>query len=57
MPATAPADATAAPPTCRPAATSRRCRTTTRTQAERDYDALYGAQYDPVADPTLPTPA
>ncbi|WP_343123563.1 VacJ family lipoprotein [Lysobacter sp. Root983] len=31
-----------------------------RTQAERDFDALYGAQsqeYDPVADPTLPAPA
>lgn len=28
------------------------------TQAELDYDALYGAQdYDPVADPTLPAPA
>ena len=31
-----------------------------RTDAERDFDALYGAQsqeYDPVADPTLPAPA
>ncbi len=28
-----------------------------RTQAELDYDALYGAPYDPVADPTLPAPA
>ena len=28
-----------------------------RTQAERDYDALYGAPYDPIADPTLPAPA
>jgi phospholipid-binding lipoprotein MlaA len=28
-----------------------------RTQAERDFDALYGAPYDPVADPTLPAPA
>ena len=27
-----------------------------RTDAERDYDALYGRGYDPVADPTLPTP-
>jgi phospholipid-binding lipoprotein MlaA len=27
-----------------------------RTEAERDYDALYGRDYDPVADPTLPTP-
>ena len=27
-----------------------------RTDAERDYDALYGREYDPVADPTLPTP-
>lgn len=27
-----------------------------RTDAERDYDALYGQGYDPVADPTLPTP-
>ena len=30
-----------------------------RTQAEKDYDALYGTpgqQYNPVADPTLPTP-
>ncbi|CAN5613545.1 VacJ family lipoprotein [soil metagenome] len=25
-----------------------------RTQAERDFDAIYGAPYDPVADPTLP---
>lgn len=30
----------------------------TRTQAERDYDAIYGAQpYNPVADSTLPAPA
>lgn len=28
-----------------------------RTQAELDYDALYGAPYDPIADPTLPAPA
>lgn len=28
-----------------------------RTQAERDFDALYGAPYDPVADPTLPAAA
>ena len=29
-----------------------------RTDAERDYDALYAQEkYDPVADPTLPTPA
>ena len=30
-----------------------------RTQAERDFDALYGngTPYDPVADPTLPEPA
>ena len=28
-----------------------------RTDAERDYDALYGRGYDPVADPSLPTPA
>ncbi|HST45310.1 MAG TPA: VacJ family lipoprotein [Luteimonas sp.] len=28
-----------------------------RTQAELDYDALYGALYDPIADPTLPAPA
>lgn len=31
-----------------------------RTDAERDFDALYGVQsqeYDPVADPTLPAPA
>lgn len=28
-----------------------------RTQAEQDFDALYGAPYDPVADPTLPSPA
>lgn len=31
-----------------------------RTDAERDFDALYGMQsqeYDPVADPTLPAPA
>lgn len=30
--------------------------TDARTDAERDYDALYGRGYDPVADPTLPTP-
>ncbi|WP_081931293.1 MlaA family lipoprotein [Lysobacter antibioticus] len=31
-----------------------------RTEAERDFDALYGTpaqEYDPVADPTLPAPA
>lgn len=28
-----------------------------RTQAERDFDAIYGAPYDPVADPTLPAAA
>ncbi len=28
-----------------------------RTQAEQDYDALYGGAYNPVADPTLPAPA
>ena len=28
-----------------------------RTQAELDYDAIYGQPYDPVADPTLPEPA
>lgn len=28
-----------------------------RSQAELDYDALYGVPYDPVADPTLPAPA
>lgn len=31
-----------------------------RTEAERDFDALYGSpaqEYDPVADPTLPAPA
>lgn len=27
------------------------------TEAERDYEALYGPGYDPVADPTLPAPA
>ena len=42
-PATDPA--TAAPPVA-----------DSRTEAERDYDALYGRGYDPVADPTLPTP-
>lgn len=31
--------------------------TDARTDAERDYDALYGRGYDPVADPSLPTPA
>lgn len=30
--------------------------TDSRTDAERDYDALYGRGYDPVADPALPTP-
>jgi phospholipid-binding lipoprotein MlaA len=33
---------------------------TTRTQAEDDYNALYGppaGEYDPIADPTLPAPA
>ena len=29
----------------------------TRTEAEDDFDALYGSEYDPVADPTLPAPA
>jgi phospholipid-binding lipoprotein MlaA len=32
----------------------------TRTQAEEDYNALYGpppGEYDPIADPTLPAPA
>ncbi len=28
-----------------------------RTQAERDFDELYGTAYNPVADPTLPAPA
>lgn len=28
-----------------------------RTQAEQDFDAIYGSPYDPVADPTLPAPA
>lgn len=28
-----------------------------RTQAEQDFDVLYGMPYDPVADPTLPSPA
>jgi phospholipid-binding lipoprotein MlaA len=28
-----------------------------RTQAERDFDAIYAGPYDPVADPTLPPPA
>jgi phospholipid-binding lipoprotein MlaA len=27
-----------------------------RTEAEQDFDAIYGASYDPVADPTLPAP-
>ena len=27
------------------------------TQAERDYQAIYGSPYDPVADPNLPAPA
>lgn len=31
--------------------------TDTPTQAELDYQALYGSPYDPVADPTLPEPA
>ncbi|HSM11280.1 MAG TPA: VacJ family lipoprotein [Lysobacter sp.] len=29
----------------------------TPTDAERDYESLYGPGYNPVADPTLPTPA
>lgn len=28
-----------------------------RTQAEQDFDAIYGSAYDPVADPTLPAAA
>jgi phospholipid-binding lipoprotein MlaA len=55
-PAVAPADATATDaPAAAPDAAG-------RTAAELEYDALYGAdrnaaQYDPVADPTLPAPA
>ena len=30
---------------------------TAPTQAERDYQAIYGSPYDPVADPNLPAPA
>ncbi|QWP79284.1 VacJ family lipoprotein [Lysobacter sp. K5869] len=47
--------AAAAPPPAEPAATD-----DPRTDAERDFDALYGnpqAEYNPVADPTLPAPA
>ena len=32
-------------------------RETTPTQAEQDYDAIYGQGYNPVADPSLPAPA
>jgi phospholipid-binding lipoprotein MlaA len=60
----APADATtAAPQTAPPAeantATPQTQSTDARTEAEQDYDALYGASqdYNAVADPTLPPPA
>ncbi|MEI2432279.1 VacJ family lipoprotein [Lysobacter yananisis] len=50
-------DPTAAtPPPAEPAAAA----DDPRTQAERDFDALYGnpqGEYNPVADPTLPAPA
>lgn len=53
-PAVIPADAPASAQD--PASATKQDR---RTQAEKDYDALYGTpgqQYNPVADPTLPTP-
>jgi len=59
-PAAMPVDATAQAPSAAtaqaPASTATQDQ---RTQAEKDYDALYGTpgqQYNPVADPTLPTP-
>lgn len=48
---------TATPPAGDPSAVDPRT-DDPRTQAERDYDAIYGPPaYNPVADPTLPTPA
>jgi phospholipid-binding lipoprotein MlaA len=55
MPPDAAADTTAAADVANATAASG---TDARTQAEQDYDAIYGSSpYDPVADPTLPTPA
>ena len=48
--------APAAPPVASTAPDPVTAATDARTDAERDYDALYGRGYDPVADPTLPTP-
>lgn len=50
-PAASAADAAAQDPP-----TAAQSPTDVRTDAERDYDALYGRGYDPVADSTLPTP-
>ncbi|MHB8912524.1 MAG: MlaA family lipoprotein [Lysobacter sp.] len=50
-PAASAADAAAQDPP-----TAAQSPTDVRTDAERDYDALYGRGYDPVADPTLPVP-
>jgi phospholipid-binding lipoprotein MlaA len=52
-PATAPAAMVNPPAQARPADAAP-SPATTPTQAEQDFNALYGAQYDPVADPTLP---
>lgn len=51
-----PADAVVPPPTSRDA--TAHAAGDTPTQAEQDYNAIYGTQdYNPVADPTLPPPA
>ncbi|WP_343226216.1 VacJ family lipoprotein [Lysobacter sp. 5GHs7-4] len=58
--ASAPEQVQAASDTAADAGTAAAQATDPRTDAERDFDALYGAQsqeYDPVADPTLPAPA
>ena len=51
-----PSPPTADPSTVTEPATAAAQVVDSRTDAERDYDALYGRGYDPVADPTLPTP-
>lgn len=58
--AAASADLTDPPPSAAPSATANAAADDQRTDAERDFDEIYGVQpqdYDPVADPTLPAPA
>ncbi|MBX9401086.1 VacJ family lipoprotein [Lysobacter sp. BMK333-48F3] len=58
--ATADVERTDAPPPAPPSATASANPDDQRTDAERDFDEIYGVQpqdYDPVADPTLPAPA